>query len=273
MLISKFDLYKTEWLDLVFDNRNKAYGAYDLRQNYASNMIRSMGITFLGVSLLIGTAIILNGHNNQPVVAQVPDHHTIITLTEIKPLVPKKVDPPKVTTPVRTTRFVPPVVTPDPQATTPPPVISQITTAIGQTTTPGKDGGSNVLIDMPNSGTGTPGPPAPDNNVYPASNLDVMPEPIGGDAAWSKFLNKNLRFPAAAQDEGVSGKVLVSFIIEKDGNLSNIQVERPAGHGFDEEALRVLKLAKAWKPGKQNGQSVRVRYIIPINFQLNTDER
>jgi protein TonB len=58
-------------------------------------------------------------------------------------------------------------------------------------------------------------------------------------------------------------------VIEKDGSLSNIVVEKGAGYGMDEEALRVLKLAKAWKPGIQNGQPVRVRYMIPINFQLS----
>ena len=94
-----------------------------------------------------------------------------------------------------------------------------------------------------------------------------MPEPVGGAAAWNKFLSKNLRFPAVAQEEGVGGRVYLSFIIEKDGSLSNITVDKAAGHGFDEEALRVLKLAKAWKPGMQNGQPVRVKYSIPISFQ------
>jgi protein TonB len=100
-----------------------------------------------------------------------------------------------------------------------------------------------------------------------------MPEPIGGEKAWAKFLNKNLRFPYEAQQAGVSGRVILSFIIEKDGSLSNIVIERGAGNGFDEEALRVLKLAKAWKPGMQNGLPVRVKYDIPINFQLSSEER
>src|SRR3569832_179494 len=78
-------------------------------------------------------------------------------------------------------------------------------------------------------------------------SLEVMPLPDGGMEGWAKFLNKNLRFPYEAQQDGVSGKVFLSFIIEKDGHLSDITVVRAAGHGFDEEALRVLKLAKAWK--------------------------
>jgi periplasmic protein TonB len=72
-----------------------------------------------------------------------------------------------------------------------------------------------------------------------------------------------------AQEAGASGRVILGFIIEKDGTLSNITVDRPAGNGFDEEALRVLKMAKAWKPGVQNGQPVRVKFEIPINFQYS----
>jgi protein TonB len=87
-------------------------------------------------------------------------------------------------------------------------------------------------------------------------------------AAFGKFLGKALRFPPQAQDAGVSGRVLMSFVIEKNGEISNITVDKGAGYGFDQEAVRVLKLAKAWKPGMQNGQPVRVRYSIPINFQL-----
>jgi protein TonB len=80
---------------------------------------------------------------------------------------------------------------------------------------------------------------------------------------------KNLHFPVIAQEQGVSGKVFLSFVIEKDGKLSNIVVEKGAGYGFDEEAVRVLKLAPAWKPGIQNGQPVRVKYTVPITFQLS----
>ncbi len=75
--------------------------------------------------------------------------------------------------------------------------------------------------------------------------LDVVPEPIGGANAWTKFLNKNLRFPADAQGQGLIGRVSLSFIIEKDDSLSNSIIDQDAGQGFDEEALRVLKFSKA----------------------------
>jgi len=91
MLISKFDLYKSEWLDLVFDDRNKAYGAYDLRQRYAGNMVRAMSITFLSIGLLCGAAIILK--SNPVVIAHPTDPGVIhvISLTQPKqPVTPAK---------------------------------------------------------------------------------------------------------------------------------------------------------------------------------------
>lgn len=266
MLISKFDLYKTEWLDLVFDDRNKAYGAYNLRQHYAATMVKAMGITFFGVAVLCGASVIVK--TEKPLV-----HITPVTLDPVLPATAppiKHVDPPAShqhvrAQPIATTEHVPPVVVEDDQAKKP--VINdQITGAIGQTTLKGEDGGGIEVPDVPGSGKET-GPPA-DNTVHATLGLEVMPMPVGGESAWAKFLNNTLRYPAAAQEEGLSGKVWLSFIIEKDGHLSNIVVEKGAGHGFDEEALRVLRLAKAWKPGMQNGQAVRVKYTIPITFQL-----
>jgi protein TonB len=272
MLISKFDLYKSEWLELVFDDRNKEYGAYDLRQHYAKNMIRAMGITFFTIALLCGASIILRpAPQDRIIVVETPPIAPV--LPPVEPLI-KHVDPPKplkatpATPPAATIKDIPPVVVQDPQAVKPV-INANIKGTIGPVDSKGPVGPANVLPVDPNPGAGTQ--PADDKTIYNVGGVDVMPEPVGGEKAWAKFLNRNLRFPAAAQEDGVSGRVILSFIIEKDGTLSNIVVDRPAGHGFDEEALRVLKLAKAWKPGMQNGQAVRVRFEIPINFQLSSD--
>ncbi|MDB4918329.1 energy transducer TonB [Mucilaginibacter sp.] len=269
MLISKFNLYKTEWLDLVFDDRNKEYGAYYLRQHYASNMIKAMGIAFFSIAVLCGASIVLKTTPDQVKVIQVINDPYIQpppvkNIKEVKPPVPPKHIKAEALPPVTaTTKFVEMVAKPDPQ-TVNPPKNADLTGAIGAETTKGPVTGTNTaIIETP------PGTPGPDESVHLSGGLDVMPMPVGGNAAWAKFLNKNLRFPVAAQEDGISGKVFLSFIIEKDGHLSNITVDKGAGHGFDEEALRVLKLAKAWKPGMQNGQPVRVKYSIPINFQLS----
>src|ERR1035437_1802909 len=121
MLISKFDLYKTGWLDLVFDDRNKDYGAYDLRHNYANNVVRAMGITFFGVALLCGASIILRPQPTLIEVTQV-DNHPDIHIQPPPVQAVKRNDPPKSLRaeppahPIATTRDVPPVVVPDPVA-------------------------------------------------------------------------------------------------------------------------------------------------------------
>jgi protein TonB len=96
-----------------------------------------------------------------------------------------------------------------------------------------------------------------------------MPQPVGGTAGWTKFLQNTMRYPRQALDNEMSGRVMVSFIIEKDGHLSNIHVERGPGYGMDEEAARVLKLAKPWIPGRQNGNPVRVKLTLPVNFTFS----
>jgi protein TonB len=177
-----------------------------------------------------------------------------------KPVEP--VTPPKMTQATNVVASTVPVVRPDVE-------VPKNALDAGPASTPGP-----VTVQDP-PGISDPGPaidyktsdPPATDVVYSPASIDFMPEPVGGAAAWNKFLSKNLRFPAMAQQDGVGGRVLLSFIIEKDGTLSHITVDQPAGHGFDEEALRVLKLAKAWTPGRQNGQPVRVKYSIPITFQ------
>ena len=275
MLISKFDLYNSEWLELVFDDRNKEYGAYDLRQHYAKNMVRAMGITFFCVALLGGASVIFRAAPRERMIPLIVQPPTIPIVPRVEPPA-KRIDPPKPlkatppTRPTATMRDIPPVVVADPLAEKPV-VNDKINGAIGPVDSKGPTGPSNVLPADPNSGTGTQ--PADDKKIYDSGGIDVMPAPVGGETAWAKFLRKNLRFPSEAQDAKVSGRVILSFVIEKDGHLSNIVIERGAGYGFDEEAIRVLKLAKAWTPGQQNGQPVRVKYLIPINFQMSEDER
>lgn len=277
MLNSKFDLYNSEWLELVFSDRNQNYGAYDLRKHYADNVSKAMILTFLGVAVLIGALSINYSHHvnaslasddiKQKVIPVILTEQVHQAVKKVEPV--KSVAPPKAP-PVSITKFLPPVVTPDDKVTEEPPKIIEIKGAVGPVEV--KNPGGDQAVNASPTGNGGPGDGSAsiDNSTYNANegDLEFMPEPVGGEKAWAKFLQKNLRFPAMAQEQGVSGKVFVSFIIEKDGKLSNITVLRKAGYGFDEESLRVLKLAPAWKPGRQNGQNVRVQYTLPLSFSL-----
>jgi protein TonB len=271
MLISKFDLYKAEWLELVFDNRNKAYGAYELRQHNSRTMLAALGTAIVGISV----PLIIIGALVKPVVTAIPPVFKVIPIKTFviehpqlaQPHQPRThvSPPPAQTSPASTPRLYVPVAMPPPVTVQP-----QLRADPNPGTIPGPP--SNTIDPGTGPGGGRPGTTtAPGNDPVPFSSLERMPEPYGGAGAWSKFLNKNLKYPEMAVDQHMQGKVWVSFIVEKDGSLSNIVVNRGAGYGMDEEALRVLKMAPAWKPGIQNGQPVRVRYNIPINFQLSDD--
>ena len=96
-----------------------------------------------------------------------------------------------------------------------------------------------------------------------------MPEFTGGMEAMMKYLSGNIKYPEEAKDKGVSGRVFISFVIEKDGSVSSAKVMKGIGGGCDEEALRVVNAMPSWKPGLQKGKPVRVSYMLPINFKLD----
>ncbi|MES2277444.1 MAG: TonB family protein [Bacteroidota bacterium] len=277
MINSEFNLYKREWLSLVFKNRNQQYGAYELRSHYGNVLSRAMAITFFAVAAfgITETVISRSKPAEEPPmkyidVPIVPPKDNTVHEAKIKEQ-PKKQEaaPAKATPPVATQKYV--VMTPTAEPVTEEPKALNPDMAVGpeEVKATGNTTAQNVLETGKGEGPGTGPGNGVDNNTYNIGDgIQVMPEPVGGEKAWTKFLQKNLRYPPVAQEQGVSGKVFMSFIIEKDGHLSDFTIIRKGGYGFDEEASRVLKLAPAWKPGQQNGQAVRVRYVIPINFQL-----
>lgn len=99
--------------------------------------------------------------------------------------------------------------------------------------------------------------------------VENKPEPKNGLTAFYKYINDNIKYPPTAIRQGIEGRVFVQFIINKDGHLSELKVVKGIGAGCDEEAVRVLQNAEPWNPGKQRGQPVRVRMIIPISFVLS----
>ena len=99
--------------------------------------------------------------------------------------------------------------------------------------------------------------------------VEQMPQYTGGEQAMMKYVAENIKYPQAAKDKNISGRVFVGFVIEKDGSVSNVKVVRGIGGGCDEEAARVIKEMPKWKPGMQKGKPVRVNYMMPIFFKLD----
>lgn len=108
---------------------------------------------------------------------------------------------------------------------------------------------------------------AKDDNIY--DKVELMPLFPGGDQALFSYLAANLRYPAVAEENGVQGRVILSFIVETDGSLSGITVIKSVDPSLDKEAVRLVRNMPQWMPGKQNGKTVRVKYTIPVTFRLN----
>jgi protein TonB len=98
--------------------------------------------------------------------------------------------------------------------------------------------------------------------------VEDQPTPRGGMAAFYEYVQKNLKYPAQARRMGIEGKVFVQFVVDKDGSITEVTSVKGIGAGCDEEAVRVLKQAPKWNPGKQRGRAVKVRMILPITFRL-----
>ena len=107
-----------------------------------------------------------------------------------------------------------------------------------------------------------------DQKEDPFNVVEDMPAFPGGMEAMSQFISSNIKYPADAKKQKVDGRVLVNFVVEKDGSITEVKVIKPAFPSLDAEAIRVVKAMPKWKPGYQNGQAVRVQFTMPINFSL-----
>ncbi len=101
-------------------------------------------------------------------------------------------------------------------------------------------------------------------------SVEKMPSYPGGEEAMMKFILDNIKYPELARTNGIQGTVLVKFIVEKDGSVTHVNLQKGIGGGCDEEAVRVVSIMPKWIPGKQNGKTVRVQFILPIKFSLDS---
>ena len=111
-------------------------------------------------------------------------------------------------------------------------------------------------------------PTTNDNTIKNIDSVDEKPSFPGGESAMKSYLNSNVKYPAAAQENGIQGRVIVQFIIEKDGSISDVKISRSVDPSLDREALRVVKAMPKWNPGKLNGTVVRVKSEVPVAFGL-----
>lgn len=276
--MSKIDLISSDWVDLVFEGRNKAYGAYRLRKSTTKRNILAMVAV---VILLVVAFIILTVKNF------VDEQRAKVAMTQVAELTnydqPKKkaevkqkkveVEPERVVERVKSSiKFTAPVikkdeeVKPDEELKTQDELMST-KTAIGTFDVKGNDDANGEILKAKEV-IAEPEPPKHEEENKVFDIVEQQPLFPGGPTALMKYLSENTKYPVVAQENGVQGRVTVQFVVEKDGSISDVHVLRGVDPSLDKEAVRVVKSMPRWTPGKQNGSAVRVKYQVPVTFRL-----
>ena len=254
----KLDLFNKQWIDIVFEGRNKAYGAYELRKENSKTTVRALIIGVIVFGLAVSSPLILSlipdMSNNDASLDQ-----KIVTIKMPPKEQPKDLPPPPPPPKVDQVKFVKPVVAKTEEITEDPPKVEDIKDKkLGSETIKG-DPDAPLTVEPVGNG---PSVVEEDNNIYNSAGIEVKPDFPGGLDKFYKFISRNYTAP---EDCG-SGKVFVNFVVEKDGTLTDIKIGREVCPGSGKEAIRVLKSCPKWNPGEQNGKKVRVSYSIPISI-------
>ncbi|RZJ31347.1 MAG: energy transducer TonB [Flavobacterium sp.] len=258
----KLDLLKKQWLDIVFERRNKMYGAYDLRVKSPRTTLSALAIGAVIFAFLVCI----------PVLAKlIPDSNDddaaldkkIVTIKLPPKEQPKNLPPPPPPPPkVDQVKFVKPVVAKAEEVVEEPPKIKEIVDKkLGAETVKGDP---DAPLTVEPVGNGPSDVVEEDNSIHNMAGIEVKPDFPGGIAKFYNYIMNNYKIP---DEEGLNGNVFVTFVVEKDGRLTDIKVLRDIGYGTGKEAMRVLNNSPRWNPGEQNGKKVRVQYSLPIKIK------
>jgi len=246
--------------ELVFAERNKEYGAFDLRQSYTSRLGMAMVAAIAFFAVVVGTPYAISKLGDK---APAPDKVKIVEVNldlfeedqpEEPPPPPEVIPPPQPQ--IETVQFTAVEASDEPVEASPPTQEDLKETTASTTTQEGEK------IDAP------PPPPPVEEVTYDLAAVQEQPEFSGGMAQMYSYLKKNIKYPDMEFDAGIQGKVYVEFVVEKDGSVEDVSIRRGVSPGLDKEALRAVKSMPKWTPGKMNGKAVKVRFTIPVDFKL-----
>jgi protein TonB len=262
-------------LDIIFEGKNKEYGAYELRKSYNKRLMTAIIGTAAIIALLFVGHLLSNISGGPKKAAMVVDD---VQLEDVKtekkdlppPPPPPKVEPPK----VEMAKFTPPKIVKDnevKQEEKPPEQEKLEDTKIGTVNQEGVKDDGITAPPVSDAGKGVVEAPKKDDEDYDKTftKVEIESEFPGGSAAWLRYLNKNLRYPDDAVNNEIQGTVVVQFIVDKEGNVSDVTaVSGPDNGGLREEAVRVIKKSGKWTPAVQNGRQVKSYKKQPIVFKL-----
>jgi protein TonB len=260
----KLDIFTNQWLEIVFEGRNKAYGAYELRKTNNKTTVKALVMGAIVFAIAVASPLIADMIPNSSDSDDTLD--TKITTVKMPPKkeeIKKNLPPPPPPPPkVDQVKFVKPVVAKADEVTEEPPKVEDIKDKkIGAETIKG-DPDAELTVEP--VGNGPAAVVEESNEIFNVAGIEVKPDFPGGMEKFYKFVGNNYQTP---EEEGLKGKVYVTFVVEKDGSLTDIKVLKDIGYGTGKEAIRVLNKCPKWTPGEQNGKKVRVLYSLPITIQ------
>lgn len=281
--MAKIDLYDPKWVDMVFAGKNKEYGAYQLRKGTSGRNIKALLILVIAAALVGGFLAWKVIEQKQAEEQQAyMEAMELAKLQQQAKKEEKKKEPvkpkiePKKEIPVarETQKFTAPVIKKD-ELVKEENQVKQMDklddkVAVGAEDKEGVKDRTVEAVRSEIAVAAPPPPPAPKPEVATKvfDVVEEMPSFPGGQGALMSYLNSNVKYPVVAQENGVQGRVIITFVVERDGSISDVKVARSVDPSLDREAQRVVKSMPRWTPGKQNGQTVRVKYTVPVVFRL-----
>ena len=280
--MAKIDLYDPKWVDLVFAGKNQGYGAYKLRKGTSGRNIKALVILIIAAALVGGFLAwkVIQQKNAEQQQAYMEAMQLAQLQQEAKKQEKKKqeqVKPkvePKKEIPVarETQKFVAPVIKKDElvKETNQMKQMDQLDAKIAVGTETHEGAKDRTIEAVRNDIAVATPPPALKEEVTQKvfDVVEVMPSFPGGQGALIQYLNSHVKYPVVAQENGIQGRVTISFVVERDGSITDVKVARSVDPSLDKEAARVVSSMPRWTPGKQNGSAVRVKFNVPVVFKL-----
>jgi len=275
-MMDNSQLAKASLDDIVFEGRNKAYGAYVIRRVYGKHVTRAVLIAIAVFALLIAFPLVARMMKKEEVV--VDDKMLTVNTLEAPPLDATKPPPPPPPPPdappppppkLSTVKFVPPVIKKDEEVRKQEEIPDQEElkdkVVANETVKGNTDNPADLAGLEPGEGT-----KAVEEVVEtkPYTYVEQMPVFPGGVEALLAYIGKNIKYPAMALRNQVEGKVFIKFVVGADGSVTGAEVQKGIGAGCDEESLRVIKNLPRFTPGRQNGRPVPVYYTVPVTFAI-----
>lgn len=277
------DLSSKEWTDIIFEGKNKEFGAYQLRTSSPRrhNMAMLSVIVVIIVAFLISLVVSNIEQAEENITSEAEQEMVSVDNSqddeqeqeepeeerfeepEVEEVLPEEV--------LNTVKVTEIAIVDDSEVTKEDEVkaqddLTQTETAFGATDFDKGTDDVTVVREIKQEVVVEEKKPAAPEQIFTA--VEENPQFPGGEAELYKYISKNLRYPEMAQQNNIQGRVFVKFVVEKDGSVGQVQIARGKDPDLDKEAMRVVKTLPKFIPGKMNGQTVRVWYTLPINFKL-----